>query len=111
MGVPLRQNLRIGTYLMKHRLKRTQYYPFIIEIEPLFACNLSCPGCGKIQYPTEILRQRLSVEQAVNHPQLRARRTVRTVHDRILGDFTVPGVPLRFSERMTSQPAAFNAVS
>ena len=60
MGVPLRQNLRIGTYLVKHRIKRTKYYPFIIEIEPLFACNLSCPGCGKIQYPTEILRKRLS---------------------------------------------------
>jgi crotonobetainyl-CoA:carnitine CoA-transferase CaiB-like acyl-CoA transferase len=40
----------------------------------------------------------LSVEQAVNHPQLRARRTVRQIHDRILGDFLVPGVPLRFSE-------------
>jgi crotonobetainyl-CoA:carnitine CoA-transferase CaiB-like acyl-CoA transferase len=25
------------------------------------------------------------------------RRTVRTVHDRILGDFQVPGFPLRFS--------------
>ncbi len=40
----------------------------------------------------------LSVEQAVNHPQLRARRTVRTIHDRVLGEFQVPGFPLRFSE-------------
>ena len=48
-----------------HRLKKQQYYPFIVEIEPLFACNLSCPGCGKIQHPTEILRQRLSVEDVV----------------------------------------------
>jgi MoaA/NifB/PqqE/SkfB family radical SAM enzyme len=55
MAVPFRQNLRIGTYLIKHRIKRTKYYPFIIEIEPLFACNLSCPGCGKIQHPTEVL--------------------------------------------------------
>ena len=47
---------------LRHRLKKTKYYPFIVEIEPLFACNLSCPGCGKIQHPTEILRQRLSVE-------------------------------------------------
>ena len=37
MAVPLRQNLRIGTYLLKHRVKKTKYYPFIIEIEPLFA--------------------------------------------------------------------------
>jgi crotonobetainyl-CoA:carnitine CoA-transferase CaiB-like acyl-CoA transferase len=40
----------------------------------------------------------LSVEQAVNHPQLRARRTVRSIHDRVLGEFQVPGFPLRFSE-------------
>ena len=40
----------------------------------------------------------LSVEQAVNHPQLRERRTVRQIHDRVLGEFQVPGFPLRFSE-------------
>ena len=74
MAVPLRQNLRIGTYLMKHRIKRTKYYPFIIEIEPLFACNLACPGCGKIQYPTEILRKRLSVEDVVERRRSRAAR-------------------------------------
>jgi len=40
----------------------------------------------------------LSVERAMKHPQLQARRTVRTIHDRILGEFQVPGIPLRFSE-------------
>jgi crotonobetainyl-CoA:carnitine CoA-transferase CaiB-like acyl-CoA transferase len=40
----------------------------------------------------------LSVEEAVKHPQLRARRTVRRIQDRILGEFEVPGFPLRFSE-------------
>src|SRR5713101_442756 len=39
----------------------------------------------------------LTVEEAMAHPHLRERRTVRTVHDRILGDFQVPGFPLRFS--------------
>src|SRR5262249_39319718 len=37
----------------------------IVELEPLFACNLKCNGCGKIQQPHEILRQRMPVEQAV----------------------------------------------
>ena len=39
----------------------------------------------------------LTVEQAMNHPHLRERGTVRTVHDRLLGDFQIPGMPLRFS--------------
>ena len=40
----------------------------------------------------------LSVEQAMNHPQLREHRTVRTIRDRLLGEFRVPGFPLRFSD-------------
>jgi crotonobetainyl-CoA:carnitine CoA-transferase CaiB-like acyl-CoA transferase len=40
----------------------------------------------------------LTVEQAMNHPHLRQRRTVRTIRDRFLGEFDIPGFPLRFSE-------------
>ena len=40
----------------------------------------------------------LSVAEAVKHPHLVERGTVRTVHDRILGDFNVPGFALRFSD-------------
>ncbi|MCS6926023.1 MAG: CoA transferase [Candidatus Binatia bacterium] len=39
----------------------------------------------------------LSVPEALQHPHLRQRGTVRTVHDRILGDLEVPGFALRFS--------------
>jgi crotonobetainyl-CoA:carnitine CoA-transferase CaiB-like acyl-CoA transferase len=40
----------------------------------------------------------LSIAEAVKHPHLRQRGTVRTVHDRLLGDFDVPGFALRFSD-------------
>jgi hopanoid biosynthesis associated radical SAM protein HpnH len=66
MPIPLRQNLKVGSYFLRKRLSGDKRYPFIVEIEPLFACNLSCPGCGKIQHPTDILRKRLSVEDVVN---------------------------------------------
>jgi hopanoid biosynthesis associated radical SAM protein HpnH len=62
MPIPLRQNMKIGSHLLRQKLKGAKHYPFIVEIEPLFACNLSCPGCGKIQHPTDILRKRLSLE-------------------------------------------------
>ncbi len=65
MGVPLRQSIQVGTYMARQKLKGVEKYPLIVELEPLFACNLSCNGCGKIQFPTEILRKRLTVEQAV----------------------------------------------
>jgi hypothetical protein len=31
----------------------------------LFQCNLACAGCGKIDYPKEILQKRVSVEDAL----------------------------------------------
>ena len=40
----------------------------------------------------------LTVAEAVNHPHLRQRGTVITVHDRVLGAFEVPASPWRFSD-------------
>jgi hopanoid biosynthesis associated radical SAM protein HpnH len=65
MGIPVAQSIKIGTYLARQRIAGRDKFPLIVELEPLFACNLECNGCGKIQYPTEILRKRLTVEQAV----------------------------------------------
>jgi crotonobetainyl-CoA:carnitine CoA-transferase CaiB-like acyl-CoA transferase len=39
----------------------------------------------------------LTVEQAIRHPYLRERGTVRSVHDRVWGCLDIPGMPLRFS--------------
>jgi hopanoid biosynthesis associated radical SAM protein HpnH len=65
MAVPLRQGVRIGAYLAKQKMKRVDKFPLIVELEPLFACNLACEGCGKIQHPHDILKQRMAVEQAI----------------------------------------------
>ena len=40
----------------------------------------------------------LTVAETVKHPHHRARGTVRTVHDRIHGEFDMPGMPLKFSK-------------
>ncbi len=65
MAVPLRQSTRIGTYLLTQKLRRRKHFPLIVELEPLFACNLKCNGCGKIQQPISVLQQRMPVEQAI----------------------------------------------
>nr|WP_284700935.1 adenosyl-hopene transferase HpnH [Robbsia betulipollinis] len=46
---------------MKQHLTRQRRYPLVLMLEPLFRCNLACSGCGKIDYPDEILNQRISV--------------------------------------------------
>ena len=60
MSVPLIQQVRIGAYLMKQSLKGVRRYPLVLMLEPLFRCNLTCAGCGKIDYPADILDRRLS---------------------------------------------------
>ena len=65
MPIPFRQTVRVGQYVLKQKLAKRDKFPLIVELEPLFACNLECAGCGKIQYPTEILRKRLTVDDAV----------------------------------------------
>jgi len=63
--MPLRQSVRIGTYLLHQKIRGRKKFPLIVELEPLFACNLKCAGCGKIQHPANVLKQRMPVEQAI----------------------------------------------
>ena len=65
MGIPLRQVVDVGTYVVKQHLKGVKRYPLVLMLEPLFRCNLACAGCGKIDYPDEILNRRISVEDAL----------------------------------------------
>ena len=65
MSMPLRQSMRLGAYLMKQKIRRVEKFPLLVELEPLFACNLKCAGCGKIEQPHDVLKKRMPVEQAV----------------------------------------------
>ncbi len=66
MSIPLRQKVKVGTYLMQQRLRRVEKFPLVLQLEPLYQCNLECAGCGKIQHPDDILRRRLSVQQCID---------------------------------------------
>ncbi|HVM98687.1 MAG TPA: adenosyl-hopene transferase HpnH [Caulobacteraceae bacterium] len=65
MAIPLAVTARVGAYIMKKQLSGEKRYPLVLMLEPLFRCNLACAGCGKIDYPDEILNQRLSVAQCM----------------------------------------------
>ena len=65
MGIPLSQALKIGAYVVRQHVSGNKHYPLVLMMEPLFRCNLACAGCGKIDYPDEILNQRISVADAL----------------------------------------------
>ena len=66
MAIPFIQKAYVGAYLLKQQLTGTKRYPLVLMLEPLFRCNLACAGCGKIDYPDEILNQRLSFQQCMD---------------------------------------------
>ena len=63
MAIQLQQAIEVGKYLVMQRLRGRKRFPLTLMLEPLFRCNLACSGCGKIQHPTEILKQNLTPEQ------------------------------------------------
>jgi hopanoid biosynthesis associated radical SAM protein HpnH len=51
---------------MSQRLRHIEKFPLVLQLEPLYQCNLECAGCGKIQHPDDILRRRLTVQQCID---------------------------------------------
>ncbi len=65
MSIPLIQTYRVGRYILEQKFRGVKRYPLVLMLEPLFQCNLACAGCGKIDYPAEILQKRVSAEDAL----------------------------------------------
>jgi hopanoid biosynthesis associated radical SAM protein HpnH len=65
MAIPLLQKALVGAYVLRKHLSGAKRYPLALMLEPLYRCNLACSGCGKIDYPDEILDQRLSLEECL----------------------------------------------
>ena len=63
MPVPLSQMWTVASYVLSQRVRRVERYPLVLMLEPLFRCNLACAGCGKIQFPADVLRRHLTPEQ------------------------------------------------
>src|SRR6202049_1578069 len=66
MAIPLRQTVRVGAYVMKPRMRRREKFALVLQLEPLYQCNLACAGCGKIQHTDDILARRLSVQECID---------------------------------------------
>jgi hopanoid biosynthesis associated radical SAM protein HpnH len=63
----MRQGVKVAAHVL-HELyvKRNRKFALVLQLEPLYQCNLACVGCGKIQHPDDTLARRLSVQQCVD---------------------------------------------
>src|SRR5438552_7999725 len=99
MGIPLRQAVRVGTYVLKQHLMGRKKYPLVLMLEPLFRCNLACAGCGKIDYPDEILNQRLSYDECMEAIDECGARVVSIAGGEPLLHRELPQIVRGFAER------------
>ncbi len=65
MGIPLFQQYHIVKYIIDQKRKGIKRYPLVLMLEPLFKCNLRCIGCGKINYPEDILERYMTKEECI----------------------------------------------
>ena len=67
MAIPMRQGVKVAAHVFNQLyLKRNRKFALVLQLEPLYQCNLACAGCGKIQHPDDILARRLTVQQCVD---------------------------------------------
>ncbi len=65
MRVPISEMVTVVSYLLKQKLAGRERFPMVLMLEPLYRCNLACAGCGKIQYPSNILKSHLSYDECM----------------------------------------------
>ncbi len=65
MRMPLKLMTDLGRHI--HRKKRAgeKYFPLVLMLEPLHACNLACIGCGRIVEYKDTIRDMMPIEEAL----------------------------------------------
>jgi hopanoid biosynthesis associated radical SAM protein HpnH len=65
MRVPLRQMIDLGRYMSRKKRAGEKYFPLVLMLEPLHACNLACIGCGRIVEYKDTIRDQMPLEEAL----------------------------------------------
>jgi hopanoid biosynthesis associated radical SAM protein HpnH len=65
MRMPLRLMIDLGRYTREKKRAGEKYFPLVLMLEPLHACNLACLGCGRIVEYKDTIRDMMSLEEAL----------------------------------------------
>ncbi len=65
MRVPLRLMVDLARYMTRKKRSGEQYFPLVLMLEPLHACNLACIGCGRIVEYKDTIRDQMPLEEAL----------------------------------------------
>lgn len=66
MGLSWRLSTALAKYVLKMKLQGRTRFPYVLMLEPLFRCNLSCAGCGRIREYRDSMDMTLSVSDCIS---------------------------------------------
>jgi hopanoid biosynthesis associated radical SAM protein HpnH len=69
MRMPLKLMTDLGRYIRGRRRAGEQYFPLVLMLEPLHACNLACIGCGRIVEYKDTIRDMIPLDEALESAQ------------------------------------------
>ena len=65
MRFPLALTTKIAAYIITQKLRRTDKFATVLQLEPLHTCNLTCTGCGRIREYSTSLKDVLPLEDCL----------------------------------------------
>jgi hopanoid biosynthesis associated radical SAM protein HpnH len=65
MRMPLKLMTDLGRYMSRKRRSGEKYFPLVLMLEPLHACNLACIGCGRIVEYKDTIRDQMPLDEAL----------------------------------------------
>lgn len=66
MRFPLALTTKIAAYIVTQKLRRTEKFATVLQLEPLHTCNLTCTGCGRIREYSTSLKDILPLEDCLS---------------------------------------------
>ena len=65
MRFPLALTTKIAAYIVGHKLKGTEKFATVLQLEPLHTCNLTCTGCGRIREYSTSIKDMMTLEDCL----------------------------------------------
>jgi MoaA/NifB/PqqE/SkfB family radical SAM enzyme len=69
MRFPLALTAKIAGHILLHKVRGTEKFATVLQLEPLHTCNLTCTGCGRIREYSTSLKNVMSLEDCLGAAQ------------------------------------------
>src|SRR5580700_2830454 len=66
MRFPFTLSAKIAKHIIGNKLKKTEKFALVLQLEPLHTCNLTCTGCGRIREYSTNLKDMMSLEDCLD---------------------------------------------